>query len=104
MVGDMQRIKEYPAKGFQIEQGIPNEVWQAYEFLVAQGYNKRLIKDLECAITHSFQTPSSSAHYHNSLPLERNVLVEEYLHIIFNFTSATIRAYPRSIRIYSTPS
>lgn len=45
MVGDMQRIKEYPAKGFQIEQEIPDEVWRAYEFLVEQGYNKRLIKE-----------------------------------------------------------
>jgi len=45
MVGDLQRIKEYPAKGFQIKQEIPDEVWQAYEFLVNQGYNKRLIKD-----------------------------------------------------------
>ncbi|MCA9361325.1 YdcF family protein [Candidatus Kaiserbacteria bacterium] len=45
MVGDLQRIKEYPAKGFQIEQEIPYDVWQAYEFLVEQGYNKRLIKD-----------------------------------------------------------
>jgi uncharacterized SAM-binding protein YcdF (DUF218 family) len=44
MVGDLQRIKEYPTKGFQIEQEIPDDVWQAYEFLVVQGYNKRLIK------------------------------------------------------------
>jgi uncharacterized SAM-binding protein YcdF (DUF218 family) len=45
MVGDLQRIKEYPARGFQIEQEIPDDVWQAYEFLVAQGYSKRLIKE-----------------------------------------------------------
>lgn len=45
MVGDLQRIKEYPAKGFQIEQEIPDDVWQAYEFLIAEGYNKRLIKN-----------------------------------------------------------
>ncbi|MBL4644362.1 MAG: YdcF family protein [Candidatus Pacebacteria bacterium] len=44
IVGDLQRIKEYPAKGFQIEQEIPKEVWEAYEYLVAEGYNKRLIK------------------------------------------------------------
>ncbi len=43
MVGDLQRIKEYPAKGFQIEQVIPTEVWEAYEFLVAAGYTKRLL-------------------------------------------------------------
>ena len=44
MVGDLQRIKEYPAKGFQIYQEIPADVWDAYEQLVAAGYNKHLIK------------------------------------------------------------
>jgi uncharacterized SAM-binding protein YcdF (DUF218 family) len=43
MVGDLQRIKEYPKLGFQIEQDIPGEVWQAYECLVNQGYDKHLI-------------------------------------------------------------
>ena len=43
LVGDLQRIKEYPKKGFQIEQEIPDDVWDAYEFLVAQGYDDRLI-------------------------------------------------------------
>lgn len=40
MVGDLLRIKEYPAKGFQIQQDIPAEVWQAYENLVSLGYTK----------------------------------------------------------------
>ncbi len=44
MVGDLQRIKEYPVKGFQIAQDIPREVLNAYEYLVSLGYNKRLIK------------------------------------------------------------
>ncbi|MGE0883746.1 MAG: YdcF family protein [Blastocatellales bacterium] len=43
MVGDLQRIREYPAKGFQIEQEIPDEVWRAYEQLIATGYDKHLI-------------------------------------------------------------
>jgi uncharacterized SAM-binding protein YcdF (DUF218 family) len=43
MVGDLQRIRLYPAKGFQIEQEIPDEVWQAYERLVALGYTGNLI-------------------------------------------------------------
>lgn len=47
MVGDLQRIKEYPAKGFQIEQEIPAKVWEAYEYLIAQGYTNRLIKESE---------------------------------------------------------
>lgn len=44
MVGDLQRIHAYPAKGFQIEQPIPDEVWRAYETLVAAGYTKCLIQ------------------------------------------------------------
>lgn len=43
MVGDLQRIRDYPAKGFQIEQDIPANVWQAYEQLIALGYDKHLI-------------------------------------------------------------
>jgi len=44
MVGDLQRIKLYPAKGFQIEQEIPADVWQAYEALVALGFNQQLMR------------------------------------------------------------
>jgi uncharacterized SAM-binding protein YcdF (DUF218 family) len=43
MVGDLQRIKLYPARGFQIAQDIPNEVWAAFEELVRAGYDKYLI-------------------------------------------------------------
>jgi uncharacterized SAM-binding protein YcdF (DUF218 family) len=43
MVGDLQRIKIYPEKGFQIFQEIPDDVWQAYEQLVKLGYDKQLI-------------------------------------------------------------
>ena len=42
MVGDLVRIKEYPAKGFQIEQEIPAEVWEAKDRLVAAGYDQHL--------------------------------------------------------------
>ena len=45
MVGDLQRIKIYPDKGFQIPQEIPEDVWQAYETLVKAGYDKHLIKE-----------------------------------------------------------
>lgn len=45
MVGDLQRIKLYPQKGFQIRQEIPDDVWAAYEELVRAGYNKHLIGD-----------------------------------------------------------
>jgi uncharacterized SAM-binding protein YcdF (DUF218 family) len=43
MVGDLQRIKVYPKKGFQSRQEIPHDVWSAYEGLVKAGYNQRLI-------------------------------------------------------------
>jgi uncharacterized SAM-binding protein YcdF (DUF218 family) len=43
MVGDLQRIRLYPAKGFQIYQEIPEEVWAAYEELVRLGYDKHLV-------------------------------------------------------------
>jgi uncharacterized SAM-binding protein YcdF (DUF218 family) len=43
MVGDLQRIRLYPAKGFQIEQDIPDEVWHAYEELVQAGYDRHLV-------------------------------------------------------------
>lgn len=42
MVGDLQRIKIYPEKGFQIFQEIPADVWSAYEELIALGFDKHL--------------------------------------------------------------
>lgn len=45
MVGDLQRIKVYAEKGFQITQEIPSEVWEAYEKLVESGYDSHLIKE-----------------------------------------------------------
>ena len=43
MTGDLQRIRLYPEKGFQIYQEIPGEVWEAYEELLARGFIKNLI-------------------------------------------------------------
>ena len=43
MVGDLQRIKLYPAKGFQVYQEIPADVWAAYEELISMGFNKHMI-------------------------------------------------------------
>lgn len=43
MVGDLQRIKEYPKLGFQIEQEIPEEIWSAYKELVVRGYTRHLL-------------------------------------------------------------
>jgi len=44
-VGDMQRVKVYAEKGYQIFQEIPEDVWQAYEQLVEMGYTEHLIKE-----------------------------------------------------------
>jgi uncharacterized SAM-binding protein YcdF (DUF218 family) len=44
MVGDLQRIKVYPEKGFQIYQEIPKDVWDAYEQLVHLGFDQHLIR------------------------------------------------------------
>jgi uncharacterized SAM-binding protein YcdF (DUF218 family) len=44
MAGDLQRIKYYPEKGFQVYQEIPDDVWLAYEKLVEAGFNRHLIK------------------------------------------------------------
>ncbi len=43
MVGDLQRIRIYPGRGFQIEQEIPDDVWQAFGKLIELGYDKHLI-------------------------------------------------------------
>lgn len=42
MVGDLQGIKTYPALGFQIEQEIPSDTWQAYERLIELGYDAHI--------------------------------------------------------------
>ena len=44
MVGDLQRIIEYPKLGFMIPQDVPPAVQQAYEQLVAAGFHKHLIQ------------------------------------------------------------
>ena len=43
IVGDFQRIKVYGENGFQARQAIPARVWDAFEQLVALGYDKRLV-------------------------------------------------------------
>jgi uncharacterized SAM-binding protein YcdF (DUF218 family) len=44
MVGDLQRIRLYAERNFQIAQDIPNDVWDAYEQLVRAGYTEQLVK------------------------------------------------------------
>jgi len=41
MIGDLRRLKIYPAKGFLIPMEIPDNVWNASEKLVEMGYAAR---------------------------------------------------------------
>lgn len=43
IAGDLQRIRVYPERGLQIAQEIPEEVWTAFETLVAAGYDGHLV-------------------------------------------------------------
>ena len=43
LVGDLQRVIEYPARGFAIVQGVPARVQDAYRRLLAAGFDSRLI-------------------------------------------------------------
>ncbi|GAB3953154.1 YdcF family protein [Kribbella albertanoniae] len=42
LVGDLQRVIDYPARGFAIEQKVAPDVLSAYERLIAAGYTSRL--------------------------------------------------------------
>ena len=44
IVGDFQRVKVYGENGFQAPQEIPAQVWDAFERLVALGYDQRLVE------------------------------------------------------------
>ena len=43
LVGDLQRVIEYPKSGFAIEQDVPADVLAAYDRLVRGGYDSRLM-------------------------------------------------------------
>jgi uncharacterized SAM-binding protein YcdF (DUF218 family) len=43
MTGDLQRIMEYPPRGFQIAQEVPERVLEAYKQLIDAGYTRHLI-------------------------------------------------------------
>lgn len=47
LVGDVQRMKLFYEKGWQIKMEIPQEVWSAYETLVKKGYNKFILRDTQ---------------------------------------------------------
>lgn len=43
LVGDVQRMRVYADRGFQVPQPIPDAVWSAWEELVARGYTGHLV-------------------------------------------------------------
>ena len=43
IVGDFQRMELYAQKGWQLPQPIPRETWEAFDQLVALGYDKQLV-------------------------------------------------------------
>ena len=45
LVGDIQRMKLFYEKGWQIKMDIPKKVWDAYKILVEKGYDKFVYKD-----------------------------------------------------------
>lgn len=45
MIGDLQRIKIYPKKGFQIYQEIPEDIWDAFNRLKQKGYTDHLMPE-----------------------------------------------------------
>lgn len=44
LVGDLQRVIEYPACGFAIAQDVPGQVTAVYRRLIAAGYDSRLMR------------------------------------------------------------
>lgn len=43
MVGDLQRIMEYPSKGWMAPQVVPEDVKSAFRYLLKRGYSKLLV-------------------------------------------------------------
>ncbi|WP_328788765.1 MULTISPECIES: YdcF family protein [unclassified Streptomyces] len=44
LVGDLQRVIEYPKLGFAIAQDVPEDVYDAYESLMRDGFTSRVIR------------------------------------------------------------
>jgi uncharacterized SAM-binding protein YcdF (DUF218 family) len=42
MVGDVQRIQQYPAKGFQVAHDLPPTILESWNFLISQGFRNHL--------------------------------------------------------------
>ncbi|MFG2487063.1 YdcF family protein [Streptomyces virginiae] len=44
LVGDLQRVIEYPKLGFAVAQDVPEDVYDAYESLMRDGFTSRVIR------------------------------------------------------------
>ena len=44
MVGDLQRLRVYAELGYQAVTEVPDEIWQAYQRLAADGYDQYVIR------------------------------------------------------------
>lgn len=44
MVGDLQRLRVYAEQGFQAPTPVPEEIWQCYERLVKDGFDRYVIR------------------------------------------------------------
>lgn len=45
LVGDIQRMKIFARRGWQIEIEVPDDIWNSYEELIKRGYTGYLIKE-----------------------------------------------------------
>jgi hypothetical protein len=45
MVGDIERIIEYPKLGYQVEHELPPEVIESWEYLKRQGFTQHLMRN-----------------------------------------------------------
>ena len=46
LVGDIQRMKLFFEKGWQVRTDVPQNVWRAYQLLVNRGFNKYVLKSI----------------------------------------------------------
>lgn len=55
MVGDYERIRQYPGLGLQMEQPFSDEVEQAYIRLLRAGYTKHILQKKQRCIIYNFK-------------------------------------------------
>lgn len=44
MVGDLERVQKYPELGFQVPHSLPDEIMDAWNYLIGQGFTEHLMK------------------------------------------------------------